>query len=156
VATFHCGAGCTLGDLIGETAVPALGLFFAGEFASKLIVDFLLAYSLGIVFQYLTIVPMRKLEFREGVKAALRADTVSIGLFEVGMFGWMALSYFVFFPSPHLKPSQPLFWFMMQLAMIAGFATSYPANGWLIRKGWKEKMPQHEYESADQNMLRVV
>jgi hypothetical protein len=28
----------------------------------------------------------------------------------------------------------PVFWFMMQLAMIAGFVTSYPVNWWLIRK----------------------
>ncbi|MGH9528952.1 MAG: DUF4396 domain-containing protein, partial [Terriglobales bacterium] len=87
VAVFHCGAGCTLGDLIGETSVPALGLVFAGEFGSKLIVDFLLAYLLGIAFQYFTIVHMRGLSFGKGLKAAVRADTISITLFEVGMFG---------------------------------------------------------------------
>jgi hypothetical protein len=32
---------------------------------------------------------------------------------------------------------------MMQIAMIIGWATSYPANVWLIRKGWKEKMPMY-------------
>lgn len=144
VATFHCGAGCTLGDIIAETTVPIFGLAFAGEFGTKLLADFMLAYLLGIAFQYFTIVPMRNLGFYAGVKAALRADTISIALFEVGMFGWMALSYFVLFPSPHLKPSDPVFWFMMQLAMIAGFLTSYPANRWLIAKGWKEKMPENE------------
>jgi hypothetical protein len=34
-----------------------------------------------------------------------------------------------------------VFWFMMQIAMIAGTFTALPANAWLIRKGWKEKMP---------------
>ncbi len=29
---------------------------------------------------------------------------------------------------------------MMQLAMIVGFATSYPANWWLVRRGIKEAM----------------
>jgi len=29
---------------------------------------------------------------------------------------------------------------MMQLAMLAGFATSYPVNWWLIRSGLKEQM----------------
>jgi len=28
----------------------------------------------------------------------------------------------------------------MQFAMIAGFATAYPMNWWLIRRGIKEKM----------------
>jgi hypothetical protein len=32
------------------------------------------------------------------------------------------------------------FWFMMQIAMIVGFMTSYPANWWLIKRGLKEKM----------------
>lgn len=152
VAVYHCGAGCTLGDILGESLVPILGLTFAGEFGSKLVVDFLLAYVFGIAFQYFTIVPMRGLSVRDGLKAAVRADTISIALFEVGMFAWMALSYFVLFPSPHLTATDPVFWFMMQIAMIAGFVTSYPANRWLITKGWKEKMPA--YRLPDQQKSR--
>ena len=29
---------------------------------------------------------------------------------------------------------------MMQIAMLAGFGTSYPVNWWLLRKGIKEAM----------------
>ena len=32
------------------------------------------------------------------------------------------------------------FWFMMQIAMLCGFATSYPVNGWLIRSAIKQPM----------------
>jgi hypothetical protein len=32
------------------------------------------------------------------------------------------------------------FWFMMQIAMMFGFATAYPVNWWLIKSGIKEKM----------------
>jgi hypothetical protein len=32
------------------------------------------------------------------------------------------------------------FWFMMQLAMVAGFLTSYPVTWWLLRIGVKETM----------------
>ena len=31
----------------------------------------------------------------------------------------------------------------MQIAMIVGWATAYPANRWLLQQGWKEKMPQY-------------
>ena len=31
-------------------------------------------------------------------------------------------------------------WFMMQIAMVCGFPTSYPVNWWLITSGIKEKM----------------
>jgi hypothetical protein len=46
----------------------------------------------------------------------------------------------VFFPNPHLMPTSPVFWFLMQLGMIVGYFTSWPANAWLIRRGIKEAM----------------
>ncbi len=55
------------------------------------------------------------------------------------MFGWMALVTFVIF-GHELRKTDPVFWFMMQIAMWLGFATSYPVNWWLIRKGVKEAM----------------
>ena len=143
VADTHCGAGCTLGDIISEWGIFLLGLsFIGGEFGTRLVLDFVLAWTLGIVFQYFTIVPMRGLSFKQGLLEAMRADTLSIISFEIGLFGWMALTYYVFFPSPHLKPTESMFWFMMQVGMIIGFFTSYPVNAFLVRKGWKEKMPQ--------------
>lgn len=142
-AVCHCGAGCTLGDIVGESLAPSLGIVFAGKFGSKLVLDFVFAYAFGIAFQYFTIVPMRGMSFGKGMLAAIRADTISISLFELGMFGWMALSYFVLFPSSHLEPNEAMFWFMMQIAMMVGTLTSYPANLWLIEHGWKEKMPKY-------------
>lgn len=149
VAVYHCGAGCTLGDIIGEAGLFVLGgsvaTFVAGsEFGTKLVVDFILAYVLGIFFQYFTIVPMRGLSPGKGILAAMRADTISITAFEIGMFAWMTLTRFVFFPEPtRIQPNLAVYWFMMQIAMIVGWATSYPANVWLLRKGWKEKMPMY-------------
>ena len=156
VASFHCGAGCALGDLVSETLVPLLAISFAGVFGSRLLLDFVFAYGLGIAFQYFTIVPMRELSPREGLKDALRADTISIVLFQVGMFGWMALTYFVFFPAPHLQPTSVVFWFMMQIAMLAGLLTSYPANKWLLKRGWKERMPQREKQRQEVQWLRAA
>lgn len=74
------------------------------------------------------------------VLAAIKADTLSILCFQVGMYAWMALTYFVLFPAPHLTPFQPAYWLMMQIAMVLGFLTSYPMNRWLIRRGLKEAM----------------
>lgn len=146
-AVFHCGAGCTLGDIVGEGGLFLLGgpaILPGSEFATKLVVDFALAYALGTFLQYFTIVPMQGLLVRKGILAAVRADTISITSCEIGMFAWMALTRFVFFPEHHrIHPNVAVFWFMMQIAMIAGWATSYPANVWLLRKGRKEKMPQY-------------
>lgn len=137
----HCGAGCTLGDIIAEFSLFAVGwTLFGRTLYAEYAGDLLLAWLLGIAFQYFTIKPMRNLSPVQGLIAAVKADTISILTFEVGLFAWMAFTYFVLFPKPHLKPIQPGYWFMMQIGMMAGFATSYPFNRWLIKLGWKEVM----------------
>jgi hypothetical protein len=154
LSVFHCGAGCTLGDILGEAGLFAIGgaaLTFIGgsEFATKMLVDFTLAYLFGIFFQYFTIVPMRGLSPGKGILASARADTISIVAFQIGMVVWMAMSRFALFPEPRrIHSNMAVFWFMMQIAMIIGWATSYPANVWLLRKGWKEKMPQYPSRSV--------
>ena len=72
--------------------------------------------------------------------AAAKADTFSILTFESGLFAWMALTYFVFFPAPRLKPAEATYWFMMQAGMGIGFFTSYPMNRLLMTWGIKEVM----------------
>lgn len=137
----HCGAGCTVGDVVAEFSVFSLGWTIMGSALwPAFIADFALAYLFGIVFQFFSIAPMRHLGVKDGLLAAVKADTLSIAAYEVGMFVWMALVYFVFFPGPHLKPDQPVYWLMMQIAMVIGFVTAYPMNRWLIRKGLKEAM----------------
>ncbi|HWF53579.1 MAG TPA: DUF4396 domain-containing protein [Solirubrobacteraceae bacterium] len=141
ISDTHCGAGCALGDVISEWVLFAVGATIAGvALWPEYILDFVLAFVFGIAFQYFTIAPMRQLGFREGVIAALKSDTLSVMAFEIGLFGWMALSYFVFFTDPHLRTDHAAYWFQMQIGMILGFLTSYPANRWLIRHGIKEEM----------------
>lgn len=148
----HCGAGCTLGDMVAEglaVAVPALavwfgyGTLFGTRMFALWVPDFLFAFLFGIGFQYWSIVPMRHLSPGEGLKAALKADVLSISAWQVGMYGGMALIQFLWF-QPRFgglaEATQPEFWFAMQLAMLAGFCTSYPMNWLLIRRGVKEAM----------------
>jgi hypothetical protein len=141
IADTHCGAGCVLGDIIAEFSLFALGWALLGrplfaEYAG----DLLLGWLFGIAFQYFAIKPMRNLTPMQGLVSAVKSDTLAILTFEIGLFAWMALTYFVFFPNPHLHPSEPGYWFMMQIGMVLGFLTSYPMNRWLITAGWKEAM----------------
>jgi hypothetical protein len=137
----HCGAGCTLGDIIAEFAVFGIGLSLAGEaIYAEYVGDYILAILLGLVFQYFAIAPMRGLGLRQGVLAAIKADILSLSAFEIGLFGWMALMSWVLFPDPHLRPNSPVYWFLMQVGMVIGFGTAWPANAWLIRRGIKEAM----------------
>jgi hypothetical protein len=134
----HCGAGCALGDFIGEWLAFAMTLSIAGsQLTGRLTAAFVLAYLIGIAFQYFSIAPMRGLGVRDGVIAAVKADTLSLVAYEIGMFGCMIA--FAKLASP-LKPMDAGYWVRMQIAMVAGFATTYPVNYWLIRRGIKEKM----------------
>jgi hypothetical protein len=145
--TSHCGAGCTLGDIVGEWIVYLTAWtipLFAREAANSLmamyVADFALAWTFGIVFQYFSIVPMRERIGRlEGIWEAIKADTLSIISFQVGLFGFMALYHLVLWQPP-LTVASPAYWLMMQIGMIAGFFTSWPVNAWLIKNGVKEKM----------------
>jgi hypothetical protein len=86
---------------------------------------------------------MRGLSFRDGMLAAVKADTASLTAWQVGMYGFMAIAQFAIFQNAFhakLETDSVEFWFMMQIAMICGFLTSYPVNWWLIRRGIKEKM----------------
>ncbi len=137
--TLHCGAGCSLADLIG----PWLFLVFPftifnnytfGEWT----LDYFLALLTGVTFQYAAISPMMN---EKGVKVWLRAlkiDFLSLSSWQIGMYGWMALVIFVWFG--RLSPTTPEFWFMMQIAMCCGFITAYPVNWWLVKVGIKMGM----------------
>lgn len=157
-AVSHCGAGCTLGDIGGEWilfaifASPVLGI--TGTYGWEIIADFILAWTLGIVFQYFTIVPMRDdVGKLQGIWQAVKVDTLSIVAFQVGLFGWMALSHFVLFQPP-LKVDTSGHWFMMQVGMIVGYFTAWPVNRWLVQSGIKEKMDNRKHRAMMVEQLR--
>ena len=148
----HFGSGCMIGDIAAEWLaflLPSIAVAFGWHwiFSEKTyavwVLDFVFAYGLGIVFQYYAIVPMRGLPPGQGIVAAIKADTLSLIAWQVGMYGFMAFAQFYLYG--HLLERRapvdtPEFWFAMQLAMIAGFATSYPVNWWLVGSGIKERI----------------
>ena len=141
ISATHCGAGCALGDIIGEWLVFLTGVAIAGAVLwPEYIIDFALAYVFGILFQYLAIKPMSNLSARVALSQAIRADTLSVIAFEIGMFACMALVFFVFFPHPHLTPDHAAYWLTMQIAMALGLATTYPVQIWLVSPGIKHAM----------------
>ena len=60
--------------------------------------------------------------------------------FEIGLFGWMAVPYFLLFPHHPPAVETNVFWFMMQIGMMLGLLTSYPANWLLVRSAIKSGM----------------
>ena len=141
VSATHCGGGCTIGDVLAETLIYAFGItLFGAAIWASFALDYAFALVLGIAFQFAAIRAMAKLSFTTTVGRAAKADVLSLSAFEVGLFSWMALMYWVFFPDPHLEPDHASYWFLMQVGMAIGLATSYPMNDLLIRVGIKEAM----------------
>lgn len=140
IGTLHCGGGCTCGDLLAE------GFLFFVPFVlwhsmllGRWTIDFVFAFCAGIIFQYYAIRPMRHLPRVKILVEALKADSLSLISWQAGMYGWMAIAILGIYRRP-LSPPEPLFWFMMQIAMMAGLITAYPINWWLLKKGIKSVM----------------
>ena len=140
IGALHCGSGCAIGDILAETSllfVPVV--IFGSSLAGSWTIDYVFAFVIGIIFQYYALKPMKNLSPGKTLKAALKADSLSLTSWQIGMYGWMAISFFLIFHRK-IPTTEPLFWFMMQIAMLLGFATAYPTNWWLVKKGIKEAM----------------
>lgn len=140
VAASHCGAGCTLGDIATACLLLLVPLTLFGQrIFAEWAVAYVLAFAFGIAFQYFTIKPMKHLSAEKGLVAAVKADALSLTAWQVGMYGWMAVAVFLIF-GHELEKTSPVYWFMMQLAMLSGFVTAYPVNWLLLWAGVKEQM----------------
>ena len=73
LSALHCGAGCTLADIIGEWFTYWVPLQIGGSLiAGSWALDFVLALILGVFFQFIAIREMEAISFREAVLVPLR------------------------------------------------------------------------------------
>jgi hypothetical protein len=126
----HCGAGCTLGDIVAESLVlafPAIAIWarwktlFSEKMFAIWVVDYLFAFVLGVAFQYFTIKPMRDLSPSAGIVQAVKADTLSLTAWQVGMY---AARYLPEGPRGKAGAVDAGVLVMMQIAMIGGFLSN--------------------------------
>ena len=125
-ATLHCLTGCAMGEVLGMVVATALGW---GNWPTVV-----LAVVLAFVFGYsLTMGPVLRagVPFRQAVKVALAADTVSIAVMEVcdnavvlGVPGAMDAGL-----------GSRLFWGSLSFALAIAFVAAVPVNRWLIGRG---------------------
>lgn len=137
--TLHCGSGCTIADIIGPLLFRLLpftlfGTMLYGEWA----LEYLLALIIGVFFQYAALASMTTKHGLPLWWKAFKVDFLSLTAWQIGMYGWMAIAV-VLLIGP-MSPTEPIFWFMMQLGMFCGFITSYPMNWWLMSMGIKKVM----------------
>ncbi|EME78991.1 uncharacterized protein MYCFIDRAFT_208641 [Pseudocercospora fijiensis CIRAD86] len=139
VAVCHCGAGCVLGDIIGEWIVDGAGITINGRtlWPAYLIGQssyFAFAIAFGIVFQYYSIAPMTGDYGTKTLWRAAKADFLSLLFFEIGLFAWMAIFQIAIFEWK-LEMNTVTYWWMMQvclrnaaIGMFLGHWTGVPIN----------------------------
>ena len=138
VGVSHCGAGCVLGDLVGEWLVYGTSVSINGQTIwPELLIDYGFALLFGVAFQYFSIAPMAGEWGLKSLWRAAKADILSLTSFEVGAFGWM-VAFQVGIWGYGLEMTTWTYWWMMQVGMVLGFGTAVPVNWWLIGKGIKE------------------
>jgi len=130
------GAASAIGHVLGVPLVVFLGLTIAGQALWVMIlVIAIIATVLLFAFEYFfSTVPTRGLSRGKGLGVALLIALVTVLAFDVGMGGWMLVLHFLFFMPPLTDVT---FLFLMQVGLILGFLTGYPAVLWLVRRGVK-------------------
>lgn len=139
----HCGAGCTMADVLTESGLFLLAIqfvFLGHRVFGNWLIDYFVALIFGVIFQYAAQAPMSDAPRVTVWWQSFKSDVLSLTSWQVGMYGWMAISMFLLFPRNEMHPDQWLFWWMMQVAMLCGFLTAYPVNWLLIRLKIKEAM----------------
>ena len=130
------GAASAIGHVLGVPLVVFLGLTIAGQALWVMILFIaIIATVLLFLFEYFfSTVPTRGLSRGKGLGVALLIAFVTVLAFDVGMGGWMLIMHFLLFMPPLTDVT---FLFLMQVGLILGFLTGYPAVLWLVRRGVK-------------------
>ncbi|NGX45498.1 MAG: hypothetical protein K940chlam2_00653 [Chlamydiae bacterium] len=138
---------CIAGDATAIIALASVLYFTALPNGTEVIIEYIAAYLFGLfIFQALFMRSMFA-TYREAVMKSIFAETVSMNFVMAGMFPVIVIVKH-FLPEAS-NPATLLFWGMMSLATLVGFALAYPINSWMVKRGVKHGMmskPQGEKE----------
>jgi hypothetical protein len=125
-ATLHCLTGCAIGEVLGVVIGTALGWHGAATIALAIVLAFFFGYALTMRGVMRAGVP-----FKEALKIALAADTISIAVMEI-----VDNAFLVAMPGAmEAGLAQPYFWLTLAAALAIAFVLTVPVNRWLISRG---------------------
>ena len=137
----HCGAACTLSDIaVGGIAYvlwDGRGSAGSSVFTGQTVLpEFLLAFAVSLTLHSAPRVPSRH-SLRTGVLQAVCANALTIAACQAAMYlAMLALKDLWLMPAFDSmgNSGQPEYWFVMQIAMIVGYAATIPVNVLLLRR----------------------
>lgn len=133
-STMHCVAGDGLGILLAAAALAPLHLPPAVDLIAEYVVGFGFGWT---IFQALFMRDMAG-SYRRSLRKTFLPEMVSMN----GVMGAMA-AVSVPWKGAVVAATRPTsldFWFVMSIALCAGFLVAYPINWWLVAKGLKHGM----------------
>ncbi|HEU0154719.1 MAG TPA: DUF4396 domain-containing protein [Stellaceae bacterium] len=134
-STMHCVAGDGIGILAGAVLASVFGIEGLAEIAVEYVLGFAFGWS---IFQALFMRDMAGGSYGKSLSTTFTSELLSMNLLMAGMVPvMMALKMLV--PAA-AEPTRPAFWFVMSIALLAGFVVAYPMNWWLVANHLKHGM----------------
>ena len=133
VALLPGGGASAVAHLIAVPFVVAVGWTIAGlAMWPMIIIIALLVVVMVAVYELVASNGARTRHARRlSVGAAIIAAVITVVAFDIGMVGWMLLLYF---NNAMPAVTDGTFWFLMQVGVIVGLLTGYPAVKWLLSR----------------------
>ena len=132
-STVHCIAGDATGIILAAVATALLGF----PMWVDLIVEYAIGFLLGLlIIQALFMKDMMGGTYVENVRRSFIPELLSMNAMMAGMAPVMVF-LMMGRDMRAMWPSEPLFWFVMSLGVVVGFAVAYPVNAWLVAKRLK-------------------
>ena len=132
-STIHCVAGDATGIILAAAVTAILGL----PMWIDLIVEYIAGFTFGLlIFQSLFMKSMMGGTYLQNVRKVFMPEFISMNFMMAGM--GPVMSFLMMGRDMRaMVPTALLFWGVMSLGVIAGFAAAYPANVWLVARRLK-------------------
>jgi len=145
-STIHCVAGDATGIILAAAVTAALGL----PMWVDLIVEYIAGFAFGLfIFQALFMKSMLGGTYWENVRRSFLPEFISMNFMMAGMAPVMSF-LMMGRDMRAMEPTQLLFWGVMSLGVIVGFAVAYPANVWMVARGLKHGLMTERPEKKAQ------
>lgn len=148
-STMHCVAGDGVGILVGAVIGSVLSLALLADIA----LEYVLGFGFGwTIFQALFMKDTAGGSYTKALQNTFIPELLSMNCLMAAMvpISSIAKSYV---PGSE-SPLSPAFWFIMSMALLAGFIAAYPMNWWLVSNHLKHGMmtvrPKGERVEQDQ------
>lgn len=129
-STIHCVAGDATGIILAAAVTAALGL----PMWIDLIVEYIAGFSFGLfIFQSLFMKKMMGGTYWENVRKSFMPEFISMNAMMAGMAPTMSL-LMMGRDMRAMDPFELIFWGVMSLGVMVGFATAYPFNVWMVKR----------------------